>query len=104
MRKPDHLSSASTSATSSDSLAVQTASILRRSHHDDERAPMLSDDNDLVPGLVAQNPNATRNSLALTLADEIVIKCEKKTARKFRGSTGSNNAMMISGQPSCRPA
>jgi hypothetical protein len=29
--------------------------------------PMLSDDNDLVPGLVAQNPNATRNSLALTL-------------------------------------
>jgi hypothetical protein len=65
---------------------------------------MLSDDNDLVPGPVAQNPNATRNSLALTLADEMVIKCEKKTARTFRGSTGSNNAMMIGGRPSCRPA
>jgi hypothetical protein len=62
---------------------VQTASILRRSHHDDERAPMLSDDNDLVPGLVGQDPNATQNSLALTLADEIVIKCEKRQPVSF---------------------
>jgi hypothetical protein len=40
----------------------------------------------------------------LPLVDEIIIKCGKKTARKFRGSAGNDDDMTISGRPSCRPA
>jgi hypothetical protein len=64
--------------------------------------PMLSDDNYLVPTLSLRI--AARNSLTLTSADEIVIKCQEKTTRKFWGRTGGSNAMMNSDRPSCRPA